>query len=108
MSGTGPDILRSTGLLSVAVPLYISTHVTKFEARALASPSATVAVYFKTSIGFAHPATQTSILLASDNVRIAFSYDSSKRTWGTDWLFQCWILWACEPGSPRAVQLRDR
>jgi hypothetical protein len=42
-----PDILRSTGFLSVAVPLYISTraaNVTEFEARALSSPSATVAL----------------------------------------------------------------
>jgi hypothetical protein len=37
-----PARTSSGALASVAVPLYISTHVTKFEARALASPSATV------------------------------------------------------------------
>jgi hypothetical protein len=49
--------------------------VTKFEARAQASPLATVAWggLLQPSIGFPHLATKTSILLAADNVRIAFS-----------------------------------
>jgi hypothetical protein len=55
---------------------------------------------------------QTPVAGADDDLgcgaRIAFSCDSSNGSWVTGWLFQFWILWACEPGSPRAVQLPDR